>query len=78
MGMGPLGIGTDIQMRDFNDFTVEETLHKHMEYTPYRVDEDLVQTYFNKTSGGPASHTTSSVRPPRFTESSTQSGARAS
>lgn len=50
MGMGPLGIGTDIQKRDFNDITVEEALHKHMEYTHYRVDEDLVQTYFNKSA----------------------------
>lgn len=50
MGMGPLGIGTDIQKKAFNDITVEEALHKHMQYTHYRVDEDLVQTYFNKSA----------------------------
>lgn len=50
MGMGPLGIGTDIQKKMFNDITVEEALKEHMEYTHYRVDEDLVQTYFNKSA----------------------------
>lgn len=47
MGMGPLGIDTAIQRRDFNDISVAEALEKHMTYTHYRVDEDLVQTYFN-------------------------------
>lgn len=47
MGMGPLGIDTDVQRKSFNDISVEEALESHMEYTHYRVDEDLVQTYFN-------------------------------
>ena len=48
MGMGPLGIGTKYQKKAFCDITVDEALNKHMEYTHYRVDSDLVQTYFNK------------------------------
>ncbi|ANZ62468.1 succinate dehydrogenase [Secundilactobacillus paracollinoides] len=47
MGMGPLGIDTDIQRQGFNDISVPEALEEHMTYTHYRVDEDLVQTYFN-------------------------------
>lgn len=47
MGMGPLGIDTDIQRKGFNDISVSEALEEHMTYTHYRVDEDLVQTYFN-------------------------------
>ncbi len=47
MGMGPLGIDTDIQRKGFNDISVPEALEEHMTYTHYRVDEDLVQTYFN-------------------------------
>ncbi|WOC32918.1 MULTISPECIES: FAD-dependent oxidoreductase [Caproicibacterium] len=50
MGMGPLGIGTEIQKKMFNDITVEEALEEHMEYTHYHVDEDLVQIYFNKSA----------------------------
>ncbi|MCH3968480.1 MAG: FAD-binding protein [Atopobiaceae bacterium] len=50
MGMGPLGIDTDVQKKAFNDITVEEALDLHMRYTHYRVDEDLVQTYFNKSA----------------------------
>lgn len=50
MGMGPLGINTKLQKRTFNDISVEEALDIHMKYTHYRVDEDLVQTYFNKSA----------------------------
>ena len=50
MGMGPLGIDTDVQKKMFNDITVDEALNLHMNYTHYRVDEDLVQTYFNKSA----------------------------
>lgn len=50
MGMGPLGIDTKIQKDNFNNITVEEALNMHMKYTHYRVDEDLVQTYFNKSA----------------------------
>lgn len=50
MGMGPLGIGTKYQKNAFNDITVEQALKMHMEYTHFRVDSDLVQTYFNKSA----------------------------
>ena len=50
MGMGPLGIDTKIQRAAFNNISVEKALQMHMEYTHYRVDEDLVQTYFHKSA----------------------------
>lgn len=50
MGMGPMGIDTRIQRAQFNDLSVEDALHMHMEYTHYHVDEDLVQTYFHKSA----------------------------
>lgn len=50
MGMGPLGIDTKIQKANFNNISVAEALKLHMEYTHYNVDEDLVQTYFNKSA----------------------------
>ena len=50
MGMGPLGIDTKIQKANFNNISVQEALDMHMKYTHYRVDEDLVQTYFNKSA----------------------------
>ncbi len=50
MGMGPLGLETKIQKTSFNIITVEDALKLQMEYTHYRVDEDLVQTYFNKSA----------------------------
>lgn len=50
MGMGPLGIDTKIQKQNFNNISVKEALDMHMQYTHYRVDEDLVQTYFNKSA----------------------------
>lgn len=50
MGMGPLGIDTKIQKANFNNISVKKALDMHMEYTHYRVDEDLVQTYFNKSA----------------------------
>lgn len=50
MGMGPLGIDTKIQRAQFNNISVEQALQMHMEYTHYRVDEDLVQTYFHKSA----------------------------
>lgn len=50
MGMGPLGINTKIQKKMFNDLSVKDALTKQMEYTHYRVDADLVQTYFNLSS----------------------------
>lgn len=50
MGMGPLGIDTEIQKKMFNDISVEKALDEHMKYTHYQVDEDLVQAYFNKSA----------------------------
>ena len=47
MGMGPLGINTHVQRAQFNDISVPYALSKHMEYTHYRVDADLVSAYFN-------------------------------
>ncbi|MGT2738846.1 FAD-dependent oxidoreductase [Streptococcus pantholopis] len=50
MGMGPLGIDTKIQKSLFNNISVEEALIKQMTYTHYRVDGDVVQTYFKLSS----------------------------
>lgn len=50
MGMGPLGIGTKIQKRGFYEITKEKAFDIHMKYTHYRVDADLVQTYFEKSA----------------------------
>lgn len=50
MGMGPLGIDTKIQKKGFLEITKEEALDIHMKYTHFRVDEDLVQTYFEKSA----------------------------
>ena len=49
MGMGPLGINTEVQKRTFNRISQEEAFKKHMEYTHWRVDADLLQTYFHKS-----------------------------
>ena len=45
-----LGIGTKIQKNMFNDITVEDAFDIHMNYTHYRVDADLVSTYFAKSA----------------------------
>ena len=50
MGRRPLGIDTKIQRAQFNNISVDKALQMHMEYTHYRVDEDLVQTYFHKSA----------------------------
>lgn len=50
MGMGPLGIDTKIQRAAFNNLSVDKAIQMHMEYTHYRVDEDLVQAYFHKSA----------------------------
>lgn len=50
MGMGPLGIDTKVQKNTFTDISVEKALDLHMKYTHYRVDENLVQTYFSKSA----------------------------
>lgn len=50
MGMGPLGIDTKVQRRGFNQITVEKALDLHMDYTHWRVDADLVSTYFHKSA----------------------------
>ncbi len=49
MGMGPLGIDTKVQRRQFNQITVEKAFDLHMDYTHWRVDADLVSTYFAKS-----------------------------
>ena len=50
MGMGPLGIDTDVQKKQFNQITVKDALEMHMDYTHWRVDADLVSTYFHKSA----------------------------
>ena len=50
MGMGPLGIDTKIQKAAFNNLGVDKAIQMHMEYTHYRMDEDLVQAYFHKSA----------------------------
>ncbi|MCR5665634.1 MAG: FAD-binding protein [Eubacterium sp.] len=50
MGMGPLGLETKIQKRQFDSITKDEAYDIHMKYTHYQVDADLVQTYFDKSS----------------------------
>ena len=50
MGMGLLGIDTSIQRENFNDISVAEALAAHMEYTHFRVDQDLVSAYFTKSA----------------------------
>ena len=49
MGMGPLGLGTKYQKEGFCDITKDDAMDIHMKYTHYRVDGDLVQTYFEKS-----------------------------
>lgn len=50
MGMGLLGIGTKIQKKAFNEITKDQAYDMHMKYTHFRVDADLVQTYFAKSA----------------------------
>lgn len=47
MGMGLLGINTRVQRSNFNEISVNYALSKHMEYTHYMADADLVSAYFN-------------------------------
>lgn len=49
MGMGPLGLGTRYQKEGFCDITKDDAMDIHMKYTHFRVDADLVQTYFGKS-----------------------------
>lgn len=50
MGMGPLGLETRIQKESFIGLSKKEAFDMHMKYTHYRVDADLVQTYFGKST----------------------------
>jgi fumarate reductase flavoprotein subunit len=50
MGMGPFGLETRIQKDSFIEITKEVAFDMHMKYTHYRVDADLVQTYFEKST----------------------------
>ncbi len=47
MGMGLLGIDTNVQRSNFNNITVDYALSKHLEYTHYNVDAALVSEYFH-------------------------------
>lgn len=46
MGMGLLGIDTKVQKKQFNNISVAYALDKHMKYTHYRADAELVGAYF--------------------------------
>lgn len=50
MGMGILGIDTKYQHRQFNDISVADAVDKQMNYTHFRVDNDLVSHYFNMSA----------------------------
>lgn len=49
-GMGPLGLNTDIQRRDLATVSVEKAFEMFMNYTHWRVDANLVKTYFEKSA----------------------------
>lgn len=46
MGMGPLGIGSDIQKMQMVEITPGEIFRKHMFFTHYKVDARLVRDYY--------------------------------
>jgi fumarate reductase flavoprotein subunit len=50
MGMGPFGLETRIQKDSFINLSKKEAFDMHMKYTHYRVDADLVQAYFEKST----------------------------
>lgn len=50
MGMGPFAVESRIQRDSFIDLDKNRAYHMHMRYTHYRVDADLVQTYFEKSA----------------------------
>ncbi len=50
MGMGPLGIDTDVQKKELSSITVEKAFNMFMEYTHWRVDAMLVRKYFEKSA----------------------------
>ncbi|WP_411682181.1 FAD-dependent oxidoreductase [Clostridium thailandense] len=50
MGMGPFGLETRIQKDSFINLSKKEAFDKHMVYTHYRVDANLVQAYFEKST----------------------------
>lgn len=49
-GMGPLGLNTDVQRRDLATVSVEKAFEMFMNYTHWRVDANLVKTYFEKSA----------------------------
>ena len=49
-GMGLLGLDTDVQKRDLNSVTLEHAFRMFMDYTPWRVDANLVRNYFGKSA----------------------------
>lgn len=50
MGMGPFAVETRIQKESFIGLSKKKAFDLHMQYTHYRVDADLVQTYFEKST----------------------------
>ena len=49
-GMGPLGLNTDVQRRQLSTVSVEKAFEMFMNYTHWRVDANLVKTYFEKSA----------------------------
>ena len=50
MGMGPLGVETDIQRQNMIGITREEAFRKFMDYTHWRTDARLVREYIWKSA----------------------------
>ena len=49
MGMGPLGIGSNIQKHQMVSLTPFEAFRKHMSFTHWNVDARLVRDYYAKS-----------------------------
>jgi len=49
MGMGPLGIGSDVQKHQMVNITPFEAFRKHMAFTHWNVDARLVRDYYMKS-----------------------------
>jgi len=50
MGMGPFGVGTQLQKNRMVGLTKEEAFKKFMDYTHWRVDARLVRAYIEKSA----------------------------
>ncbi len=50
MGMGPLGLGTNVQRKDLATVDKDKAFDMFMNYTHWRVDANLVRKYFDKSA----------------------------